>query len=158
MVNNYSAFTTGFNVLDPTDLDGTPIFRADADGVFLNGVDINILGAKFSTGTTTTTFTTGQLTGALWVSYASTAGTPGSIATRTATQMFNDNPYASVGGGYRLRISNTAAGSATMTITAGSGVTLTGTATIADGSYRDFIVTYTSATALTIQNIGGGTL
>ena len=86
------------------------------------------------------------------------AGTPGSIATRTATQMFNDNPYASVGGGYRLRISNTAAGSATMTITAGSGVTLTGTATIADGSYRDFIVTYTSATALTIQNIGGGTL
>jgi hypothetical protein len=117
-----------------------------------------VLGAKFSTGTTTTTFAAGQLTGAINVSYASTAGTPGSIATRTATEMFADDPYARVGGAYRLRISNTAAGAATMTITAGSGVTLTGTATVADAAYRDFVVTYTSATALVIQNVGGGTL
>lgn len=121
--------------------------------------DQTVQGAKFSTGTTTTTFAAGQLTGATWVSYASTAATPGSIATRTAAQMFADDPYARVGGGYRLRISNTASGSATMTITGGaSGITLTGTATIADASYRDFIVTYTSASALVIQNIGGGTL
>lgn len=117
-----------------------------------------VLGNKFSTGTTTTTFAAGQLTGATLVSYASTASTPGSIATRTATQMFADDPYARVGAAYRLRISNTAAGSATMTITAGSGVTLTGTATIADGTYRDYSVTYTSATALVMQNVGSGTL
>jgi len=118
-----------------------------------------VLGAKFTTGTTTTTFTAGQLTGAANVSYASTAATPGSIATRTAAEMFADDPYARVGGGYRLRISNTAAGSATMTITGGAaGITLTGTATIADASYRDFVVTYTSASALVIQNVGGGTL
>lgn len=121
--------------------------------------DQTVQGTKFSTGTTTTTFTAGQMTGAAWVSYASTAATPGSIAFRTAAEMFGDDPYARVGGGYRLRISNTAAGSATMTLTGGaSGITLTGTATIADASYRDYVVTYTSATALVIQNIGGGTL
>lgn len=117
-----------------------------------------ILGAKFTTGTTTTTFAAGQLTGAANVSYASTAGTPGSIATRTATEMFADDPYARVGGGYVLRVSNASSGSATLTITAGVGVTLTGTATVADTTCRTFLVTYTSATALVIQNITSGAI
>lgn len=116
-----------------------------------------VLGVKFGTGTTTTTFTAGQLTGAQWVSYASTAGTPGSIATRTAAQMFADDPFARVGGGYRLRVSNASSGAAVLTITGGAaGITLTGTATVADATYRDFTVTYTSASALVIQNIGSG--
>jgi len=109
---------------------------------------------KYSTGTTTTTFAAGQLTGGSEVTYRSTAGTPGTITTRTAAQMFTDDPYARVGGTYMLRIGNTAAGSATMTIAAGSGVTLTGTATVSDTYVSIFMVTYTSATALTMQYVG----
>jgi hypothetical protein len=112
--------------------------------------------AQFATGTTTTTFAAGQLTGAEFVTYTNTQGTPGSIATRTATQMFQDDPQARVGGTYVLRIVN-GQGTGTLTVTAGTGVTLTGTMTVAVNTTRDFIVTYTSATALTIQNIGTGT-
>ncbi len=262
MVNTYSAVTTGFNVLNPTNLDGTPLFSADSTGVYSNGSQVGlvytatnaitafatggqssataltsvinsitvcatagdsvklpaatagkfvqvsnlgaaaaavfpvtgeiidalsanagislavgasiiftcavagswkatsqgVLGAKFSTGTTTTTFTAGQLSGAANVSYASTAATPGSITTRTATQMFADDPYARVGGGYILRVSNASAGAAVLTILAGAGVTITGTATVADTICRTYLVTYTSATALVMQNITSGSI
>lgn len=113
-------------------------------------------GAKFTTGTTTTTFTAGELTGAAFVSYMNTQATPGSLATRTATQMFADSGYARVGGTYLLRIVN-GQGTGTLTVTAGMGVTLTGTATIAANTWRDFVVTYTSAIALVMQNIAVGT-
>ena len=112
--------------------------------------------AKFTTGTTTTTFAAGQLTGANYVVYTNTQGTPGSIATRTATEMFGDDAAAVVGRVYMLRIVN-GQGTGTLTVTAGSGVTLTGTATVAANTWRDFVVTYTSATALVIQNVGVGT-
>lgn len=112
--------------------------------------------AKFSTGTTTTTFAAGQLTGANFTVYTNTQGTPGSIATRTATEMFGDDASAVVGRVYMLRIVN-GQGTGTLTVTAGSGVTLTGTATVAANTWRDFAVTYTSATALTMQNVGVGT-
>lgn len=112
--------------------------------------------AKFSTGTTTTTFTAGQLTGANEVVYTNTQGTPGSIATRTATEMFGDDPTAVVGRVYKLRIVN-GQGTGTLTVTAGSGVTLTGTATVAVNTWREWVVTYTSATALVMQNVGTGT-
>ncbi len=118
-----------------------------------------VLGAKYTTGTTTTTFTAGQLTGAAFASYHSTAATPGSISTRSATEMFADDPYARVGGGYRLRVSNVSTAAAVLTITAGSGVTLTGPLhTVLDTGYRDYIITYTSATALVMQNQGLGLL
>lgn len=110
--------------------------------------------ALFGTGTTTTTFAAGQLTGANFVNYTNTGATPGSIATRTATLMFADDPNARVGGTYKLRICN--GGTSTLTVTAGAGVTLTGTATVAPSNCRDFIVTYTSATALVIQEVSGG--
>jgi hypothetical protein len=112
--------------------------------------------ASFSTGTTTTTFAAGQLSGSKFVVYTNTQGTPGSIATRTATEMFGDDATAVAGNSYVLRIVN-GQGSGTLTVTAGDGVTLTGTMTIAANTYRDFIVTYTTATALVIQNIGIGT-
>lgn len=117
---------------------------------------IQVIPAKFTTGTTTTTFAAGQLSGAAFVNYTNTQGTPGSIATRTAAQMFADDPYARVGGTYILRVTN-GQGTGTLTITAGSNVTLTGTMTVAINSTRDFVVTYTTAAALVIQNIGTGT-
>ena len=116
----------------------------------------SIVPAQFTTGTTTTTFAASQLTGAAFVNYTNTGANPGSIATRTATQMYSDDPTARISSTYLLRITN-GQGTGTLTVTAGSGVTLTGTATIAVNTWRDFIVTYTSATALVMQNIAIGT-
>lgn len=113
-------------------------------------------GTSFVTGTTTTTFAADELTGGAFTIYNNTQGTPGSIATRTATLMFADDAYSRVGSSYMLRIINNQ-GTGTLTVTAGTGVTLTGTATIAVNTFRDFSVTYTSATALVIQQVGIGT-
>ena len=135
---------------------GSLFFTCAVTGSWKSMGNGKVSDAKFTTGTTTTTFTAGQLTGGPFTNYTNTQATPGSIATRTATQMFNDDPNARVGYSYLLRITN-GQGTGTLTVTAGSGVTLTGTMTVALNTWRDFVVTYTSATALTIQNIGVGT-
>lgn len=130
-------------------------FSCEVAGTWISS-GLLVMPAKFVTGTTTTTFIAGQLTGGEFVNYTNTGATPGSIATRTATLMFADDPYARVGNSYVVQITN-GQGTGTLTVTAGSGVTLTGTATVAVNTTRLFIVTYTSQTALTMQNIGTGT-
>lgn len=57
---------------------------------------------------------------------------------------------------YWLRIKNSA-NTGTWTVVTNTGWTLTGTMTIATTTYRDFILTFTSATTATLQNVGGGT-
>jgi hypothetical protein len=112
--------------------------------------------AKWTTGALqSATFAAGALSGAGFVAYTNTGATPGSLATRTATQMFNDAHNAQVGQTYILMIANSSGN--TMTITAGVGVTLTGTMTLATNTTRIFAVTFNSATTLTIQNFGAGT-
>ena len=51
---------------------------------------------------------------------------------------------------------NTSSGA--VTLTAGTGVTITGTSTIAVGVGRVYIVTVTSPTTVTFQDLGGSTL
>ena len=62
-----------------------------------------------------------------------------------------------VGASYIVRILNIG-NSGTWTITGNTGWTISGTATIATGTWREFIVTIATATTLTIQNIGGGSI
>lgn len=119
------------------------------------GANSSELPAQFVTNTTTTTFAAGQLTGSEFQVYANTGNTPGTITTRTAAQMIADIPNASVGLSWVLRIYH--GGTGTLTVAAGTNVTLTGTATIATTTFRDFLCTITSATAITMQNIGSGT-
>jgi predicted RecA/RadA family phage recombinase len=111
-----------------------------------------------TTALTGATLTAGLITGADYVSLTTTVSTGGStLTTRTGTQIFADSPGAQIGESYRLRIRNT--GSGTVTLAAGTGVTLgSGTYTIATGTWRDFVVTFTSATAVTIQDDGAGTI
>lgn len=56
---------------------------------------------------------------------------------------------------YDLRIINTNVG--TLTLTAGAGVTISGPATMATNTFRDYIVTITSQGAVTLQSVGAGT-
>lgn len=57
---------------------------------------------------------------------------------------------------YTLYIRNTNA--STLTVSAGTGVTITGTATLATAVERQFMVTVTSPTTVTLQDLGGSTL
>ena len=45
-----------------------------------------------------------------------------------------------------------------ITVAGGTGVTVSGTATIATGAYRYFLLNVASASTVTLTNIGGGTL
>ncbi len=108
------------------------------------------------------TFPANALTGGPMVVLINTTNTPGTMTTRTASQMFADmaaqlgfQPPA--GFTYFLRITHT--GSGTLTIAAGTGVTLgsIGTYTVATDNFRDFIVTVTNGSAITIQTTGYGT-
>lgn len=102
------------------------------------------------------TLAAGVITGAESVYVLSTNATPGTQTTRTATQMFSDTPNAGVGQQYSIRITNSGAG--TLTLAAGTGVTLgSGTYTVPQNTFRDFAVTFNSATTMTIQTIGVGT-
>lgn len=113
--------------------------------------------SKFVTiNVTVGTLAIGNITGAANVALTSTNAAPGTQTTRTATQMFADAGNVQPGDSYVLRITNTGAG--LFTLAAGAGVTLgTGTYTVPTNTYRDFTVTFTTATALTIQTTGVGT-
>lgn len=113
--------------------------------------------AKFvSINVTVGTLSLGDITGAAFVNLTSTNATPGTQTTRTATLMASDIGGVAAGYSYMLRITNT--GANTFTLGAGSNVTLTGTMTVLTNTYRDFIVTFTSTTACTIQTTGTGTI
>jgi hypothetical protein len=67
-------------------------------------------------------------------------------------------PGWQVGQSYKLRVIN-ASNTANRTLTiaaANNNVTLTGTMTLETGTFRDFIVSYTAANAVTLQEIGAG--
>ena len=112
---------------------------------------------KLSTGTTTTTFTAAEMTGAALTVYTSTAATPGSIATATAAAMFAAIPNAAVGMQWVFRVINDVATNS-LTITADASVTLSGKTTYVATPFGslDFLMTFTSPTAATMQYIGGG--
>lgn len=90
----------------------------------------------------------------LVVAYDNTGVTPATLTTRTAAQMWADFPGVTDGTAYLLLIRNSSSGANTMTVGAGSNVTLTGTMTVAQNVTRLFIVTMTSPAAVTIQSMG----
>ena len=95
------------------------------------------------------------LTGGASVALITTNATPGTQTTRTAAQLYADDPTAFIGGGYTLIIANSGAG--TLTLAGGTGVTVTGTATVATNTARIFNVRYGGTEAsptVTITNLG----
>ena len=153
VINSLSA-TTAFSHFGGADA----TYYCTANGQwYVETASFPIPEAKYTTRAySSATATAGDLTGAGFVTAANTGATPGSLTTRTAAQMFADFANMPIGGAYKLRIVN-AQGTGTLTLAAGSGVTLTGTMTVAANTFRDFNVTFNSATTLTIQNEAVGT-
>lgn len=73
------------------------------------------------------------------------------------TDVVATTPNLTVGNAYRLRICNQSAGAFTWTVVTNTGWTVTGTMTIAQNTWREFVVTFTSLTAATLQNVAVGT-
>ena len=118
---------------------------------------IGLPSTSYATGTTTTTFTAAQMTGGKLTVYASTAATPGSIATATATAMFAAIQGAYVGLKWVFRVINDVATNS-LTVTADGSVTLSGKTTYIATPFcsMDFELTFTSPTAATMKYIGSG--
>lgn len=106
---------------------------------------------------TTGSLAAGLITGAELNYWLQTGATPGAQLVRTAAQMLADTTNGRVGQSTLFRIINTGAGTLTLTADAGATVTLTGTMTVAQNTWRDFMLTFNTATTATVQALGAGT-
>lgn len=64
---------------------------------------------------------------------------------------------AQVGDSYILRIINSSSGAFSWTVTTNTGWTLNGTMTVAQNTWREFFVNFTSTTTASLTTIGTGT-
>lgn len=126
------------------------------EGRALVAVNVMASDLNLQTATDTATLTAAQMLG----NPAVLTGTPTAAAaytTPTAALLIAGMPGAvPAQSSYTLIIRNTSGGANTITLTAGSGVTITGTATIAQNITRTYIITPTSATAVTILEVSSG--
>jgi hypothetical protein len=90
-----------------------------------------------------------QMTGALG------AGADATLPLVTA--LVAGMPNASAGASYRLRITNASSANFDWTVVTNTGWTLGGTMTIAQNTWREFVVTITSLTTATLQSVAVGT-
>lgn len=118
------------------------------------------IGALFTAvaGNTPLQLTGAQVGGAsdVVVNLTATLAGAGTVTLPTVAQLVAAIPNAFVGMSYNLRIMNSSGGAFAWTVTTNTGWTLTGTMTIAQTTYRDFIVTLNSLTAATLQQVGTG--
>lgn len=103
-----------------------------------------------------TTIAAGVLEGGLLLRDPNGAGR--ADTTRTAAQLVADNEGVAVGSSFYFTVRNTADAAETITFTGGSGVTISGTATIAQNNSKLFLAVFTNVTAsteaVTIYSIG----
>ncbi|MBN3809420.1 hypothetical protein [Paraburkholderia sp. Ac-20347] len=94
-----------------------------------------------------------NLTGTLTAAANAQLPTVASLIAQLPTVVQN----APVGLSFQLRVINSSSGAFAWTLTTNTGWTLNGTQSVAQNTWRDFIVTITGATTATIQSVGTGT-
>lgn len=98
------------------------------------------------------TYTAAQLLGGLIL--RDPAGGARSDVTPTAALIIAAITQAGVGNSFEFTIRNTADAAETITVTAGTGVTLSGTMTIAQNNSKRFLCVVTASTTVTIYSLG----
>ncbi len=98
------------------------------------------------------TYTAAQLLGGLII--RDPAGDNRSDVTPTAALLIAAITQAGVGNSFEFTIRNAADAAETITVTAGTGVTLSGTMTIAQNNSKRFLAVVTSSTTVTIYSLG----
>ena len=127
-----------------------------------NLASVGAFGLTTNTNTSAFTLAASQVDGANDISAVALTGTLGAGATvtlPTVAAAIAANSALQNGQTTILRLLNQSSANYAWTLAAGTGYTLTGTATVAQNAYRDFLITYnvTAGTA-TVQTIGGGTV
>jgi len=120
----------------------------------INDVVKSITTVTTKTTNAAVTYTAAELVGGLILRDPN--GNDRSDVTPTATQIVGAISGCVVGSSFRFIIRNTADENETITLTAGTGVTLSGTMTIAQNYSREFlaVVTNVSSPAVTIYSVG----
>lgn len=110
-------------------------------------------------GNTPLTLTSGEVGGApdVTILLTATLAGAGAVTLPTVATLAAAIPNVTAATSYNLRIINASSGNFAWTVTTNTGWTLTGTMTIAQDTYRDFVVDFTSATAATLFSAGTGT-
>jgi hypothetical protein len=96
----------------------------------------------------------------VFLGFTGTFGAGGALTLPTVANLIASLPSVvqanPVGITWQLRVINVGT-TQTLTMTTNTGWTLNGTMTLATATFRDFVVTITSATTAVIQNVGSGT-
>lgn len=104
---------------------------------------------------TTQTLTAAMVSGFNQTFHVSTGGTTPSLTLPLATDLIAAIPGWQTGQSYTLRVINRNSGTAT--VVTNTGITTSGTLTLATNTWRDFVVTMASATTVTVTAAGTGT-
>lgn len=86
-----------------------------------------------------------------------TLGSGQTLTLPTVAQLVALIPEWVVGMSIRFRVINSGGGAFAWTLTTAATWTMTGTMTVAQNTWRDFLVTFQSATTGTVQQVGTGT-
>lgn len=118
--------------------------------------------AAFNTNsaTTSTTLTAANISGGvasvdLQMTGTLAAGATATLPTVASLALALHSP--TIGTSYRLRITNASAGAFAWTVATNTGWTLAGTQTIAQNTWREYVVTLTTLTTATLQSVATGT-
>lgn len=152
----YSEYVAQVGSTTPATLPGTgsvsliatqPIVAQEAYSAVAGGTPLTLLAANMAGAADVVVNLTAVLGGA------------GAVTSDTAANIIAAIPGVAVGFTYKLRIINSSGGAFSWTLTGGTGVTVTGTNTMAQNTWREFSVTVTALAvpAVTLQNLGTGT-
>lgn len=155
-INGFAA-ATGLSVFPGSEV----TFNCTAIGAW-NAAPASTKGAGFSANaaTTSTTLTGANITGGVATVDLALTGTLAGAANATmptVAQMTAAMHAPVVGTSYRLRIINQSGGAFTWTVVTNTGWTLTGTMTIAQNTWREFVITLNTTSTATLQNVATGT-
>lgn len=110
--------------------------------------------------TSSTTLTVANISGGVSTVDLNMTGALGAAATATlptVAALVAALHTPTVGTSYRLRVVNSSSGAFSWTVATATGWTLNGTMTVAQNTWREFVVTLTSLTAATLQSVATGT-
>lgn len=120
-----------------------------ADGTFLKKGTV----ATISTAAAVT-YTAAQIFGGLILRNTTGAGRADLMPTVASMAAYLTNPYKIAGASYDFTIRNTAGAAETITLTTNTGLTLSGTMTIAQSNSKTFRIVFTNATTATVYSLG----
>lgn len=111
-----------------------------------------------NTATASATATAAQMAGANTCALNMTGTLAGAatLTTATAAAIIAQAGSPPVGASWIVRVGNSSSGNFAWTIAGGTGVTVNGTATVAQNTFRDFLATVGANSTLTLQSIGVG--